>query len=84
MMTIETWLSMYLLDQFANSATLNKEYDYDLGTNTMVNRALESYIHIVLRGEDLVAITENDFTSDEVGSTCNKNIGVLVWKHRQT
>ena len=72
------------MNQLANRATPSIEYDYDWCTNRRINRVLESYIHIVLRGEDLVAITENDFTFDEVGSTCKKNIGVLVWKHRQT
>ena len=61
---------MYLLDQFANSATPNKEYDYDWCTNIIFNHVLESYIHIVLRRENLKVITENDFTFDEVGSTC--------------
>ena len=84
MMNIETWLSMHLLDQSSNSAMPDNEYDYDWCTYRMINRVLESYIHIVLRGEDLVAITENDFTFDEVGSTCKKNIGGLAWKHRQT
>ena len=88
MMNIEMWLGWHLLNQFANRATPSNEYDYDWCTNRMINRVLESYIHIVLRCEDLVAITENDFTFDEEGSTYigahNKNIGVLVWKHRQT
>ena len=88
MMNIETWLSMYSLDQFVNSATPNNECDYDLCTNIMFNHVLESYIHIVLRRENLEAITENKFTFDEVGSICigahKQNIGVLVWKQRQT
>ena len=88
MMNIEMWLGWYLLDQFAISATPNNGYDYDWCTNIMFNHVLESYIHIVLRRENLEGITENDFTFDEVGSTCigahKQDIGVLVWKHRQT
>ena len=82
MMNIEMWLGWHLLDHFANSATLNNEYYQDWCTNIMFNHGLEFYIHIVLRREFLEAITENNFTFDEVGSTYigahNKNIGVLV------
>ena len=88
LMNSEMVLDRYLLDQLLNSATPNNEYYQDWCTYIMFNHLLELYIHIVLKGEDLVAITENDFTFDEEGSTYifahNKNIGVLVWKHRQT
>ena len=87
-MNLEMVLDRYLLDQLANSATPNNEYYQDWCTNIMFNHGLEFYIHIVLRREFSEAITENDFTFDDVGSTYSgahkKNIGVLVWKHRQT
>ena len=69
-MNIETSLSIYLLDQFANSATLSNEYDYDWCTNIVFNRVLESYIHIVPRREDLIAITKNDVSYDEICLAC--------------
>ena len=89
MMNIEMWLQgWHLLNHFAYRATPSNEYDYDWCTYIMFNHVLEFYIHIVLRREYSEAMTENDFTFDEVGSTCigghKQDINVLVWKYRQT
>ena len=86
MMNIEMWLGWHLLDQFENSATPINKYDYGWCTNIIFNHVLESYIHIVLRRENLEAMTDNDFTFDKVEFTCisvhKQDIDIFILKHR--